>query len=218
MLTSSPHAPSPADAGAVPAPIAQLLQRAGIQVNGPAPWDMQVRDSATWRRMMAYGTLGFGESYMEGHWDCERLDELVCRMLRADADPCRDGALSAALAGAGAAPCAGQPAVGVARLPRRRAALRPGQRPLRRHAGQPHGLFLRLLAARRRPRTGAGAQARTDLPQARTARRANACWTSAAAGAASPSTRRATSAARSWAPRCPGSRRRWPANAAPGCR
>jgi cyclopropane-fatty-acyl-phospholipid synthase len=85
MLTSSPHAPSPADAGAVPAPIAQLLQRAGIQVNGPAPWDMQVRDSATWRRMMAYGTLGFGESYMEGQWECERLDELVCRMLRADA-------------------------------------------------------------------------------------------------------------------------------------
>ena len=85
MLTSSPHAPSPADAGAVPAPISQLLQRAGIQVNGRAPWDMQVRDSATWRRMMAYGTLGFGESYMDGQWECERLDELVCRMLRADA-------------------------------------------------------------------------------------------------------------------------------------
>jgi len=85
MLTSSPHAPSPADAGTVPAPIAQLLHRAGIQVNGPAPWDMQVCDSATWRRMMAHGTLGFGESYMDGQWECERLDELVCRMLRADA-------------------------------------------------------------------------------------------------------------------------------------
>jgi cyclopropane-fatty-acyl-phospholipid synthase len=82
MLTSSPHAPSPA--GAVPAPIAQLLQRAGIQVNGPAPWDMQICDGATWRRMMAHGTLGFGESYMDGQWECERLDELVCRMLRAD--------------------------------------------------------------------------------------------------------------------------------------
>ena len=84
MLTSSPHAPLATGAGAVPAPIAQLLQRAGIQVNGPAPWDMQLRDSATWRRMMAHGTLGFGESYMDGQWECERLDELVCRMLRAD--------------------------------------------------------------------------------------------------------------------------------------
>ena len=86
MLMSSPPAPVPASDAAPPAPIARLLQRAGIQVNGPAPWDLQLNDAATWRRMMAHGTLGFGESYMDGLWDCERLDELVCRLLRADAD------------------------------------------------------------------------------------------------------------------------------------
>ncbi len=86
MLMSSPPAPAPASDAAPPAPIARLLQRAGIQVNGPAPWDLQLNDAATWRRMMAHGTLGFGESYMDGLWDCERVDELVCRLLRADAD------------------------------------------------------------------------------------------------------------------------------------
>ena len=82
----TPLAPSPAGHAAAPAPIACLLQRARIRVNGAAPWDLQLRDAATWRRMMAHGTLGFGESYMDGQWDCERLDELVCRLLRADAD------------------------------------------------------------------------------------------------------------------------------------
>ena len=76
---------------------------------------------------------------------------------------------AAALAGAGAAPRTGQPAVGVARLPRRRAALRHRQRPVRRDARLAHGLFLRLLAARRHAGTGTGAQTGTDRPQARTA-------------------------------------------------
>ena len=86
MLLPTSPAPAPAGPAAAPAPIARLLQRAGVQVNGPAPWDLQLHDAATWRRMMSQGTLGFGESYMDGQWDCERLDELVCRMLRANAD------------------------------------------------------------------------------------------------------------------------------------
>ena len=36
--------------------------------------------------MLRRGVLGFGESYMDQQWDCERLDELVCRLLRADGD------------------------------------------------------------------------------------------------------------------------------------
>lgn len=86
MQLSSPPAPSATGPSAAPAPIARLLQRAGIQVNGPAPWDLQLQDAAAWRRMMVHGMLGFGESYVDGLWDCERLDELVCRLLRADAD------------------------------------------------------------------------------------------------------------------------------------
>lgn len=70
----------------VPGPLARLFERAGIQVNGPAPWDLQLHDPAAWGRMLRHGVLGFGESYMDGQWDCERLDELSSRMLRADGD------------------------------------------------------------------------------------------------------------------------------------
>jgi cyclopropane-fatty-acyl-phospholipid synthase len=70
----------------VPLPLARLLQRAGVQVNGPAPWDLQLHDAAAWGRMLRQGVLGFGESYMDRQWDCECLEELVSRLLRADAD------------------------------------------------------------------------------------------------------------------------------------
>jgi cyclopropane-fatty-acyl-phospholipid synthase len=69
-----------------PAVIGRMLQRAGIEPNGSAPWDMRVSDAAAWQRMATQGVLGFGESYMDGQWDCPRLDELVCRLLRADTD------------------------------------------------------------------------------------------------------------------------------------
>ena len=45
MLMPTPPAHAPAGSAAVPAPIARLLQRAGIQVDGPAPWDLQLHDA-----------------------------------------------------------------------------------------------------------------------------------------------------------------------------
>jgi cyclopropane-fatty-acyl-phospholipid synthase len=69
-----------------PAVIGRMLQRAGIEPNGRAPWDLRINDHAAWRRMVTQGVLGVGESYMDGQWDCARLDELVCRLLRADTD------------------------------------------------------------------------------------------------------------------------------------
>ncbi len=71
---------------APPGPIARLFDAAGVEVGGSAPWDIQVLDGTLWRRMLRHGTLGFGEAYMDGQWECERLDELVCRMLLADGD------------------------------------------------------------------------------------------------------------------------------------
>jgi hypothetical protein len=70
----------------MPSPIARLFDRAGIVVDGGSPWDLQLHDPEAWRRMMRHGVLGFGESYMDGLSDCPQLDELVCRLLRADAD------------------------------------------------------------------------------------------------------------------------------------
>jgi cyclopropane-fatty-acyl-phospholipid synthase len=65
------------------------LARAGIVVGGPAPWDIRVRDERAFRAMALHGSLGFGESYMAGHWECDSLDVLTERLFRNDltADP-----------------------------------------------------------------------------------------------------------------------------------
>jgi cyclopropane-fatty-acyl-phospholipid synthase len=60
-----------------------LFASADIRVNGARPWDIQVHDQRFFDRVLASGTLGFGESYMEGWWDCDALDEMCCRAIRA---------------------------------------------------------------------------------------------------------------------------------------
>lgn len=63
-----------------------LLESADIRVNGPKPWDIQVKDSRWHGRVWREKNLGLGESYMDGWWDCERLDEMFCRLLRSGLD------------------------------------------------------------------------------------------------------------------------------------
>ena len=62
----------------------ELMAVADIRIDGDRPWDMQVHRDDTFPRFFAFGSLGMGESYMDGWWDCERLDELVSRASRAD--------------------------------------------------------------------------------------------------------------------------------------
>ena len=64
--------------------IQNLLAAVDIQVNGNRPWDLQVHTEDLYPRLMAKGSLGLGESYVEGWWDCDRLDEFFYRILRAD--------------------------------------------------------------------------------------------------------------------------------------
>lgn len=62
----------------------QLLQAAGIAINGNNSWDIQVHDKRCYQRVLKQGSLGLGESYMDGWWDCERLDQFFERVIRAD--------------------------------------------------------------------------------------------------------------------------------------
>jgi cyclopropane-fatty-acyl-phospholipid synthase len=62
--------------------VENLLRAADIEIDGVRPWDIQVRDERFFARVFAGGTLGFGESYMDGWWDCEALDEMCCRAIR----------------------------------------------------------------------------------------------------------------------------------------
>lgn len=61
----------------------QLLARADVEIGGQRPWDMHIHHPDTARRVLAHGSLGFGESYVDGHWDCAAIDVLVDRLLRA---------------------------------------------------------------------------------------------------------------------------------------
>jgi cyclopropane-fatty-acyl-phospholipid synthase len=56
--------------------VSNLLAFADIRINGTRPWDIQVHDRRFFSRALASGTLGFGESYMDGWWDCDALDEM----------------------------------------------------------------------------------------------------------------------------------------------
>jgi len=52
----------------------------GITVNGQNPWDIQVYNPKLYNRFLSQGSLGLGEAYMEGWWDCEVLDEFFFRV------------------------------------------------------------------------------------------------------------------------------------------
>ena len=62
----------------------KLLSMAEIQINGTNPWDVQVHDERFYKRAITEVELGIGESYMDGWWDADKLDELIYRIVRND--------------------------------------------------------------------------------------------------------------------------------------
>jgi cyclopropane-fatty-acyl-phospholipid synthase len=64
----------------------KILGLAGLEINGSNPWDIRVHNAKFYGRVITEGELGLGESYMDGWWDAEKIDELICKMLRARLD------------------------------------------------------------------------------------------------------------------------------------
>jgi cyclopropane-fatty-acyl-phospholipid synthase len=64
--------------------IRDLLSQADITTNGNRPWDIQVHNKHFYDRVLRDAALGLGESYMDGWWDCDEIDVLIDRILRAD--------------------------------------------------------------------------------------------------------------------------------------
>ncbi len=64
--------------------LSQLLARVDIRINGTRPWDIHVHNQKFYSRILSQGSLGLGESYMDGWWDCAALDELFFRLIRSD--------------------------------------------------------------------------------------------------------------------------------------
>ncbi len=66
--------------------IRHLTDMADIKINGSKPWDIQIHDAKFFERVFHQGVLGLGESYMDGWWDCENLDEFFFHVLNAKLD------------------------------------------------------------------------------------------------------------------------------------
>lgn len=63
--------------------IGELLLLAGIKINGTNPFDPQIHNKEFYNKVLRDGDLGLGESYIQGYWDCERIDLFIERILRA---------------------------------------------------------------------------------------------------------------------------------------
>jgi cyclopropane-fatty-acyl-phospholipid synthase len=66
--------------------VRKLLEVAGIEIDGERPWDITVHDERLYRRVLAEGSVGAGESYMDAWWDAEALDQFFTRVQRARLD------------------------------------------------------------------------------------------------------------------------------------
>jgi cyclopropane-fatty-acyl-phospholipid synthase len=76
--TESPYTAAP------PSVLQALCSKAGVRINGDAPWDIQVKDKRVYEQVLSRGSLGLGETYIQGLWECDRLDELFARLLKLD--------------------------------------------------------------------------------------------------------------------------------------
>jgi cyclopropane-fatty-acyl-phospholipid synthase len=84
---------------APPAVLAELLAHADVSINGERPWDLRVFDSDMYRRVLSSWSLGLGEAYMDGLWECDQLDELFTRVLRSGLDSAATGMAKVRLIG-----------------------------------------------------------------------------------------------------------------------
>ncbi|HHE45755.1 MAG TPA: methyltransferase domain-containing protein, partial [Candidatus Moranbacteria bacterium] len=63
-----------------------IFRKAGVEVNGSKDSDIQVKNEKFYKKVIFGGSLAFGETYMAGFWDCERIDKLVALLLKSKLD------------------------------------------------------------------------------------------------------------------------------------
>ncbi|HEX4774043.1 MAG TPA: cyclopropane fatty acyl phospholipid synthase [Candidatus Saccharimonadales bacterium] len=64
--------------------VEQLLKLGDVKINGQRAWDIQVRDERFYKRVLSQGDLGVGESYTDGWWSSNQLDETIARLMATD--------------------------------------------------------------------------------------------------------------------------------------
>jgi len=66
--------------------VVKLATQAGLTINNSSNSDLEVYDENFYSRVLKEGSLGLGESYMDGLWDASHLDEAIYKILVAKLD------------------------------------------------------------------------------------------------------------------------------------
>lgn len=61
--------------------VADFIAPGDVAINGTRDWDIVVKDERFYARVVSDGSLGLGESYMEGWWECPHIDQFIERLL-----------------------------------------------------------------------------------------------------------------------------------------
>lgn len=64
----------------------EILRLVDIEINGNRDFDIKINNPKFFGRVLREGSLGLGESYMDGWWECKKLDEFFCRILKEKID------------------------------------------------------------------------------------------------------------------------------------
>lgn len=72
-----------AGAGWAARKVQDLLSLTDVRIGGGRPWDVTVHDERLFRRLVIDGSVGLGDAYVDGWWDCPTLDQLFDRLLTA---------------------------------------------------------------------------------------------------------------------------------------
>ena len=63
--------------------IERIFLKANIRINGDRPFDIKVLNDGFYKRVLKNGQLGIGESYVDGWWECDQIDVMVEKFIRA---------------------------------------------------------------------------------------------------------------------------------------
>lgn len=63
--------------------VREIFDNAGVGPDGAAPHNIIVHSDWFYHRLARDGTLGLAEAYLDGWWDCKKLDEFFYKALKA---------------------------------------------------------------------------------------------------------------------------------------
>ncbi len=62
----------------------EILKHIDVVFDGERDWDVKVLNEKFYNRVLSGGKLALAESYIEGWWECKKLDQFFCRALSID--------------------------------------------------------------------------------------------------------------------------------------